>query len=250
MEFETRTSQGGAINLIEWPFRILITGPCGAGKSTVAIEIMSQFQTKIDRLIVVSPTFRTQEIFRPLDCLVKNPKRDIFPSATKVTFSKIMAQITRQYEYCEQNDLKQIRTLIFIDDNTSNKAIHGGRMGSLGNLTIMCRHFKAALLCISHQGKAITPGFRNNVTSLIAFPTNIENEISFISQEFGNPILWTKDDFKKIISHAWKGGREDMREWGRHFLFILTPPRSCQRYFIDFQKEIIYDDADLDKGFE
>lgn len=247
MEFPSKADN--ALDLIQWPFRILLTGPSGAGKSTVAIQIMEEFKNTIDRIIVVSPTFLLQEIFRPLDCLIKNVKRDVFPSITKTTFARISKQIQRQYEYCKVNQLDQIRTVVFIDDNTSNNAIHGGRMGSLGNLTIMCRHFDASLLCISHQGKAITPGFRNNVTSLIAFPTNIENEINFITQEFGNPILWTRDEFKKIISHAWKGGREDMREWGRHFLFILTPARSYSRYFIDFKQEIIYYDDDANQGF-
>lgn len=229
-----------AVNLITWPFRILITGPCGAGKTSVAIKIMETMASEYKRLIVISPTYLTQRCFRKMDDLIKDPRRDIFPDATKNIFIMIGKQIQRQHDYCEQNGLPSIPTLIFIDDNTSNNAIHGGRMGSLGNLTVTCRHYNASLLCISHQGKAITPGFRNNVTGLIAFPTTNRVETDFISTEFGN-MLWTQEQFRRVVIHCWKGGKVNMSEWGKHFIFVLLQPREPTRYFIDFSEEILYD---------
>lgn len=235
---ESREEVSSPIQLIEWPFRILITGPCESGKTTVAMKIMDAINGKYHRLIVISPTFGVQNIFRGLDVYIKNKKRDIFTNMNANTFKQVGAQIKQVYLHCQKRDTKVPQTLVFVDDNTSNNGIHGGRMGALGNLTVTCRHYGASLLCISHQGKAITPGFRNNVTALIAFPTNNRNEINFISSEFGNPLIWSDTQFKNIIAHAWKGGKDDDREWGKHFLFVMTPPREKSRYFIDFSEEI------------
>lgn len=227
-----------ALGEIEWPFRILITGPSESGKTTAAMKIMKSMKKHYDRLVVVSPTFSFQSCFRSLDSLISSPKRDIFPLADKRTFGLIGAQLKTLQLHCEKRNEKQVRTLIFLDDNTSNNAIHGGRSGALGNLAATCRHYGASLLCISHQGKAITPGFRNNTTGLIAFPTTNRNEVSFITSEFGNPIEWSDETFKQVIACAWKGGRQDRKEWGKHFLFVLCKPRESPRYFIDFETEV------------
>lgn len=129
--------------------------------------------------------------------------------------------------------------MIYIDDNTGNSAIHGGGRSALGNIAATSRHYQTSIICIAHQGTSVTPTFRKNLTHLIAFPCRGKTEVEFLLDESGDQILYDKATIKRMIIHAWKGGRNDTEEYGQHFMLSYKPPRGVERYFIDFEHEIL-----------
>lgn len=194
-------------------------------------QIIKQINDEIGKIVIISPTCSKEEAQE------KYGEKVLFlvPQLTKSTLSQLIHEIRK----FRKKNPHIAHILILVDDNTGNKQLHGGRMSQFGNLAAMCRHDLISMICISHQGKAITPTFRNNVTGVIAFPAEEKTEIQFLTDEFGSPLYFTPDTFHSILRHVWQGGKKDKSEWGEHFIYIHKPPRRPIRYFMDFREEIV-----------
>lgn len=187
----------------------------------------------MDRFIIVCPTFQVQSCFRFLDNKV-NSKRDVFTEPDDTTFKNILKQLLKTRERCIEKNLPMVKTLLFVDDMAGTKYIHGGRTSAFGNLCIQSPHLSTTILCISQQPTAITPSFRDNVNAVMAFPSRKIADVEYLEGEFGGEV-GSKLKIRSIIEKAWN--YDD--EYGQHFLFVYSPPRSKSRFFIDFNKEII-----------
>jgi hypothetical protein len=224
---------------IEHPARILISGKAGSGKTHLAVQIISHILSpQIDRLIVVCPTWSTQDVFRRLDYLVK-PERDVFEDLDSNTFNTIFEQVLSQVRFCKKEGLKQIRTCILIDDCGSNNAIHGGRISSFGKLAVQLRHLGCSCLVIIQHPKLVSPNYRENVNHTIIYPSQRADELTWINNEY-NSTLCSKESFLKLVFAAWDplSSQGERNEYGQHFLYIYQPPRKAIQFFREFEEEL------------
>ena len=213
------------------PFRALITGKADSGKTYLAVRIMMAKRNEFDRLIVICPTWNTQDIFRCLDSMVIR-KKDIYEDPDISTFSSIKADLLNVRNKTKQEGLPDVRTLLFIDDLSGTKFIHGGRISAFANLSIQIRHLGCSSILISQQAKSVTPSYRDNINVLCAFPSQKREDLKWIESEFGN-LNWSSEQMRSIILAAWNGF-SDENEWGQHFLFIYCHPRGQSEYYCDF----------------
>jgi hypothetical protein len=215
-----------------FPLRCLITGPCGTGKTTVGVFIMLQMKLWYDRLIIVCPGFRKQEMFRLLDEFVK--PTDIYENPKPGTFKAINEDIEIVTEFCKKQGKQPLRTLVFVDDLAGLHVIHGGRFSDFAHFCIGCRHMDASIIVISQQPTAVSPAFRDNVNAVIAFPSRRSQDVEWLLKEYKG-LQMDKDEMKMTILKAWKGKvkkeEENDDSIGNNFLFIALDPRKQEAQF-------------------
>lgn len=224
------------INFVH-PFRALITGKADSGKTYLAVKVIDSKKELFDRLIVICPTWYSQDIFRLLDDMIIRQK-DVYTNPDENTFKTIHQDMLNVRTKVKAENLPDVRTLLFIDDLSGTKLIHGGRISSFAHLSIQIRHMGCSSILISQQAKAVSPAYRDNINILCAFPSQRKEDIKWIESEYGRHDL-KSNEMRSIIVSAWNGfGVKD--EWGKHFLFIYCNPRGPVEYFCDFDYRVEY----------
>lgn len=230
---------GPAAYRLVHPVNVLVTGRVGMGKTKTATDVLLHvIIPQVDRVIFVCPTYWTQKSFRDFDFYI-NPKTDVFTDPDDNVFKKIMKGILRVNEDRVRKGEEILKTAIFIDDLQGNRCIHGGRTGTwFSRLSVQCRWLGVSCIVCAQQATAVTPSFRDNVTAVVAHPSQRMGEKSWLISEYSNG-SYTKEQMCKLIEKAWRGlhSRGD-DEWGQHFLFIHAKSREKLRYFADFGDEL------------
>jgi hypothetical protein len=131
------------------------------------------------------------------------------------------------------------RYLVLIDDMAGTDVIHGGRISPFANLSIMTPHLDLSMIVITQQPTCVSPAFRNNAELIVIFPSDGDIETEWLKRSYQS-LMMDSDGMKAIILKAWRGGKPDNSEWGKHFLAIEATPRSHTRFWIDFTKQIKY----------
>jgi hypothetical protein len=229
--------------LIVHPSRVLISGKGKSGKTTAAVDLIDRvLRHQIDRLIVICPSWSFQEVFDPIRDMVK-AERDVFETEKIENSSENpFTIIFRQIRTCKMNAIKkgvkQLNICLLVDDMSGTSMMHGGRLTPLSNMAIQARHWNLSMIVLTQQPMSITPGYRDNVDAVIAFPPLRQQDRMWLFNEYNANGL-RKDKFMSMVMKAWRGNDvDDDSEYGSHFLFILLPVRSKARYFIDYQYEL------------
>lgn len=189
----------------------------------------------VDKIYVVCPTWESQTTFDPMRHLV-DPK-DVYLTADKDTFTSLFRKIKLEQNLCLKKREPKKDILILIDDMSGSEAIHGGRRSPFGNLAIQTPHWNVSMMVLTQQPTTVSPSFRDNVENIFVFPSEGTLEVDWLKRCWTS-LLMTKGKMEKIILEAWRGGRNDNSEWGKHFLFIQATPRRHSRFWIDLEKEI------------
>ncbi len=223
------------MDLITHPSRTLICGRSRMGKTTLAVKIVNeQLKPSLDRIILVSQSSH-QDTFDPIRRFIL--KKDIHGQPNKDTFKNIFNNIAQLVVIAEKNGLPPQRTLILVDDLAGTGLMHNNRKGAFANLSVQTPHWSVSLIVISHRPTNTDPDFRNNAENIIIFPPDGEEEYLWLKRCYQSLAMENKS-LLQIVTYAFKGGRKDSSEWGKHFLFIYAEPRSHSRFFVDFDREI------------
>ncbi len=229
--------------LLQHPIRILISGKGKSGKTTSAVHLINTvLRSQIDRLIIICPSWSFQSVFDPIRDMVK-PERDVFEterleSLGENPFKTIFNQIIRCKKNAIRKGCKQLDIALLVDDMSGTGMMHGGRLSPLSNMAIQARHWNLSIIVLTQQPMSITPGYRDNVDAVIAFPPLRQQDRMWLFNEYNANGL-RKEIFMSMVMKAWKGNEvDDDSEYGSHFLFILLPVRSKARYFIDYEYEL------------
>lgn len=228
------------------PCRILVTGRSGGGKTTAVVDLIDRvFRHQVDRVVVCCPSWTSQKLFDPIRNLVKG-KRDILdynPKNGRDPFDGFFRSLTKQKEYAALNGEEMLKTLLFIDDMGGDEFQHK-TFGYLSRISVQSRNFSLSIINISQQPKLACPSLRQAIDAAIIFPPTSTNGTKWCHEEL-NLNLIPKKEFDFMITSAWRGGRDDIKELGSHFLFVVIPQRKPARYYIDYTHEITWDDSEL-----
>jgi len=236
------TGAADASELIQHPSRLFVVGRAQSGKTTWVVDhICKRFYKQIDRIIIICPTFLVQKTFAPM----RDEKRinsmidptDVYTEVTESTFKKVKNDIELKIKKANEVGGKTTRILILVDDLAGNSVIHNNRKGCFANFAVQTTHWNVSLFVISQQPFCVDPNFRNNCEGIIVFPSEGIDDLTWLKRAYQS-LAMNQIQMKEILLLAWKGGKNDNSEWGRHFLFINSQPRRHTRFFIDFKKEI------------
>lgn len=162
---------------------------------------------------------------------------DVYLRLDAATFKRITAKIFNAQKQSLKNTGKKIRFLVLVDDCAGSNAIHGNRQSPFAHLAVQTTHWSMTLIVITQNPTSVSPSFRENAENVAIFPSEGELEYQWLRRTYQS-LAMEEDLMKKIITTAWKGGKRDNAEWGKHFLFIAARPRTHSRFFIDFKQEI------------
>jgi energy-coupling factor transporter ATP-binding protein EcfA2 len=235
-----------AYTLLEHPFRLLITGRSGYGKTTLATQLALILEDQFDEILIVAPkvsrsdtidhlfgtgkvTFAHSNPFEGL-ALAKQfieDKRDAIEEMNRNPPNQTLRALGFLPEYKPK---RQPNFLLFIDDVASEKGVKSrDRTSALDRTSIISRHLNVSIIGIFQQILTGTLSFRKNAEALIAFPSNDMDDTKTLVKEWNPNSELTMPQGRRLFQKAWNRNL---------FLFIYSPPRDRSRYFIGFQEEI------------
>lgn len=228
---------------ITFPGRYLFVGRSKSGKTTELVRFFCKKKnySKIDRFIIVCPTFLVQDAYKPLrsnkeiSCRIKPD--DVYTITEKDLFTKIFNSIKSEVNQAKQTGARIKTVVILVDDLAGESLIHNNRKGNFSNFSVACTHWNASLFVLSQNPMAVDPNFRENCEAILVFQSEGKPNVDWLRNSYES-LAMEETDMRGIIKYAWKGGRQDKSEWGQHFLFIFAEPRKHTRFFIDFKREI------------
>lgn len=232
----TIPSRENAGSKLEHPTRWLIVGESRTGKTTLMVNVIKHwFAGQVNRAIIFCPTFERQRTYDPIRALFK-PK-DVYTKVNPKSIQMVMDQLEHGLKRAEATKTPQEKVLIVIDDMAGNSAIQGRRQGPFATLSVQTTHWNISLFVVSQEPTCCDPNFRNNAENITYFPSAGKCSFNWLQNTYTS-LDMNKDDMKKIILLAQRGGRADNEERGRHFLYIYKEPGGFSRFFIDFNREI------------
>lgn len=178
------------------PCRVILSGPTDSGKTVTALRLIENASDFFQLLIVVVPSFWTQETYAPLRYLADTDALVVFPYLNGSTMSQVHKIIT------QEKDDKRI--LVLIDDQAGEKASNTGRFGLLQRIANNCRHMNVSLLCCVQHQTGITPSFRDNSQFVIQWFTANRLERRRLYEEYSGSLSLA--EFTKVLEKAWSQG--------------------------------------------
>lgn len=172
-------------------------------------------------MIVVSPTYRFQNICRPLDQFLGS-RENLIEEPNTDRLRSILRRLS-------EDERARNRTLLLIDDCAGDSALNVGRKGPFATLSNNARHLNLSIIVLTQNMTSISRSFRDNVEALILFRTLHVRELALLVDEH-NPYLGER----KLLERVY----HQVTSQPHHFLFLLftsDPPR----VFDSWDREII-----------
>lgn len=168
----------------------------------------------------------------------------MYTHVNEKTFKIILNSIEAKARAAAKNGQPMEPVLILVDDCAGTRAIHGKRFGAFAHLAVQTKHWNISMVVITQQPSSLDPNFRQNAENVIVFPSQGKPNVEWLEREY-QTVLMGESAMKQIAIHAFRGGKKDNSEWGKHFLYIQARPRHLTKFFSDFNREIIiYDESD------
>lgn len=230
----THKALGKYAKLIHHPTRIFCIGRSQMGKTTLSVQVIMERFANLDRYIVICPSWDQpaynpiRDWFKPCD-VYRNPQRN--------TFDKVVQEIRSFNEFARRKGVQQAKTFILFDDNAGTSVVHSNGKGSFPNFSTQVTHEGCSLMVISQEPKRADPTFRHNCENFIVFPSEAKYDVDWLNESFNSPIFGKGHNFYDVLSFAWTAGK-GKAEFGKHFMFIHSAPRTYTRFYCDFNNQI------------
>jgi ABC-type oligopeptide transport system ATPase subunit len=199
------------------PFRLLLVGSSGSGKSVVASHLLRNvYAGYFDRLIIFSPTAEEDPAYRGITKR-QDYRKELVPREIDNLFQ------TQKSKVKAYGKAKAPRMCILFDDVIAeNKFMN---TPAFMKCFFQSRHGSISVILCAQSYMRVPRSARLNATDLILFPAS-ESEIIRIAKEYTPPHTKQKQ-FEELIKHA---TREKYS-----FLYIATLADEGQKYRRKFE---------------
>ena len=212
------------------PFRLMLTGASGSGKSTVLINLLKRFYVNddgssyFDEIWAIGPTVKFDDLWKELDI----DKDKLIEKPTTEVLDKIYQEA--EAEVKEKGIDQAKKRLIAFEDIISHKKF----MNSTEFLKayVMGRHFGISTMVCSQSYTKVPRACRLNCTQICFFPSS-QSEMERMNEEYCPPRM-SKNDFYELMHHATTP--DEMDEYP--FLYIDHPAKPQDRFRKTFARKI------------
>jgi ABC-type dipeptide/oligopeptide/nickel transport system ATPase component len=178
------------IHYIEIPFRMLIIGSSGSGKTMTLYNLLRAFSGTFQKIKIVTKNKEEpiyQYIEDKIDKINKNPK-------SKVQYDCTVTEGIESLPDLETFD-KNEQTLIVLDDLVLEK-----NQSKICEYFIRCRKLNISVIYISQSYFAIPKLIRNNINYIIIKQVSSQRNLKLISNEYSLDL--DKNKLKKLYEYC------------------------------------------------
>jgi len=200
------------------PFRLIIAGGSGSGKTTVASHMLKKMYPEYyDEVHMFSPTAKWDPAWKDV-------------KFTKVHESLDQGELEAIYEKAEarckglqdSGMAKSKRILIIFDDCIAESKFMNSP--ELLKMNVQGRHCNISNMMLTQSYMKVPRSVRLQATDIIFFPSNL-SEVDRVSKEHCPPNT-SSNDFRKLVLHATKEKH--------HFLFMCKRKEVPERFRRNF----------------
>jgi len=182
------------------PFRLILSGASGSGKSNAARYIMDHYYSKpngntswFDRVIFLSPTAKIDPVWKNLAGL---NKQDRMEQVDPEKLTRILRKAEKETK--SKGKKKTKRILLILDDVIAESKFMNSK--EFLKLFIRGRHFMISTMCMTQSYVKIPRSSRIQATHIIFFPSQT-TEIERLYNEYG-PHQMSKRAFFAMVQEA------------------------------------------------
>ena len=224
-------------NVPKVPFRAIILGPSGSGKSVLLVSlILDIYRDVYERVYVFSPSINHDSIWDPVKKYVKeNLKVDLekeqcfFEDYKSSDLLKIIDTQTKVTKFMKEQKQKKLYNILIILDDIADSPEIARHNKLLQSLYVRGRHAGISVVTASQKSFILHPVIRVNATQLFIFRLRNQKELDNIVDE-----LSALADRKTILEIYHMATSEDF-----NFLYVdLMKKNINEMFMINFTHKI------------
>ena len=237
-EIKYEFKQSKYSNVPKVPFRALIFGPSGSGKSVLLVSlILDIYKDVFSRVFVFSPSVNHDSIWLPVKKYVKDElnvneenEKCFFEEYNGEDLMKIIDTQTKITKYLKDKKEKKLYNVLVILDDIADAPEIARHNKLLQSLYVRGRHAGISVITASQKAFILHPVIRVNATQLFIFRLRNKKELDSIVEELSaladtNTILEiyhtaTAEDFNFLYVDLMKKNINEM--FYKNFSYKIT----------------------------
>lgn len=212
------------------PFRFLLSGASGSGKSTVLLNLLKRFYVKdddssyFDKIYAIGPTVKFDDLWKELDLpedqLIEKPDKEFLEQLFNDQEQKVKAQGIDNAD----------KVLLAFEDIISHAKFM--RSKEFLKAYVMGRHMNISTMVCTQSFTKVPRACRLQCTQVAFFPSS-QSEMILMNEEFCPPRM-SKKDFHQLMAYATTPDEEDSHP----FLYIDHPAKPRDRFRKSFKRKL------------
>ena len=236
-EIKYEFKQSKYANVPKVPFRALIFGPSGSGKSVLLVSlVLDIYRNVFQRVYVFSPSVNHDSIWLPVKKYVKdelnvNEEKEtcFFEEYKTEDLMKIIDTQTKVTKYLKDKKEKKLFNILVILDDVADAPEIARHNKLLQSLYVRGRHAGISVVTASQKAFILHPVIRVNATQLFIFRLRNKKELDSIIEELG-----ALTDPKTLLEIYHTATAEDF-----NFLYVdLMKKNINEMFYQNFSKSI------------
>ena len=212
------------------PFRFMLSGATGSGKSTVLLNLLTRFYVNddgssyFDKIYAIGPTVKFDDLWKSLDLpedqlideIDEDSLNEVFEDQEAVIKGEGIAYAPR---VC----------IVFEDIITEDKFM---RSKEFLKMFVMSRHYGISVMICTQSYTKVPRACRLNCSNIVFFPSNV-SEMTILTDEYCPPRMHKKE-FMQLMMEATTPDERDEYP----FLYIDQPAKPNDRFRKTFNRSI------------
>lgn len=214
------------------PFRMLLSGASGSGKSTVLLNLLKRFYVRndgsdesyFDKIYAIGPTVKFDDLWKELDL----PDDQLVEKPTTELLEKIYGEQESQVKQKGIDNADKV-CIVFEDIISHAKFM---RSKEFLKAYVMGRHYGISTMVCTQSFTKVPRACRLQCTHVVFFPSS-QSEMMLMNEEFCPPRM-SKKDFMQLMAYATTPDEQDEYP----FLYIDHPAKPQDRFRKTFGRRL------------